>query len=246
MKIAICDDEARCLERVREIAEAYVADRKDKRISVSYFSTPDDLLEESEKIGGFDVYVLDIIMPRMNGIELGTRLRAMGCDGKILYLTSSKEYALDSFKVHALNYLIKPIEPQPFYEALDEAVSLLQDKREKSILIKTKERSIKVSLDSILYAEIIKRAVVYHLTDGRVVESISMRASFSDSVAELLEDRRFVLCGPGTAVNLDHVTEVDNDSVTLGDTTVFAAKKSCRDLRLAWSEYLFSGGSDAL
>lgn len=244
MNIAICDDEARCLERIREIAEAYAADRRDKKISVSYFSTSDDLLEESEQNGGFDVYILDIIMPRMNGIELGTRLRAMGCNGKILYLTSSEEYALDSFKVRPLNYLIKPIERKTFFEAMDEAISLIRDKQDKSVLIKTKERSVKLSFDTILYAEIIKRAVVYHLIDGRTVESLSMRASFSDSVAELLADRRFVLCGPGMAVNLDHVTEVNNDSVILGNTTVFAAKKSCRDLRLSWSEYLFSGGSD--
>ena len=243
MRIAICDDEARCLEQVTAIAGQYVRDRKDKKITVSTFSHADDLLEEAEKIGGFDIYILDIVMPDMNGIQLGMKLRDMGYDGKIIYLTSSEEYALDSFKVRALNYIIKPITEKDFYATVDEAVELLYEKKEKHILVKAKERSVKLPLDSIMYAELSKRVVTYYLENGNAVESTTLRTTFTDAVAELLADRRFVLCGAGMAVNLDHVTSVEGEAITLGENhRIFLAKKTCRELRMSWSKYLFEEG----
>lgn len=242
MRIAICDDEARYLEQVTAVANQYIRDRKDHKIALSAFSHADDLLEEAEKIGGFDIYILDIIMPDMNGILLGMKLRDMGYDGKIIYLTSSEEYALDSFKVRALNYIIKPITAEAFYEAVDEAVGLLREKKEKHVLVKSKERSVKLTLDSIVYVELSKRAVLYHLENGTAVESTTLRTNFTDAMAELLADRRFVLCGAGLTVNLDHVNAVESEAISLGENYhIFVGKKACRDLRTAWSKYLFDG-----
>ena len=83
MRIAICDDEAICLSQVAAVADEY---NKDKGISFDTFSHPEDLLEAAEKIGGYDIYILDVIMPSLNGIELGLKLRDAGYDGKIIYL----------------------------------------------------------------------------------------------------------------------------------------------------------------
>ena len=241
LKIAICDDDARCLEQVITIAKKYAGDRMEKNISFSSFSHPEDLLEASEKIGGFDIYILDIVMPGMNGLQLGVKLRDAGYDGKIIYLTSSEEYALDSFKVKAFQYLIKPIQNDPFYDTLDDAISAISVKKDKSIMIKTKERSVKITFDSILYAELVKRTVLYHLIGGKITESISLRASFSESIAPLLEDQRFTQCGAGTVVNMDHITEIGAEEVIFEDKEqIFLGKKSCRELRFAWNEFLFS------
>ena len=238
MKIAICDDEERCLEQVLTIAREYA---KERTVSFYSFSHPEDLLESAEKIGGYDIYILDIVMPGMNGIQLGVRLRDAGYDGKIIYLTSSEEYALDSFKVKAFHYIIKPIVKDEFYEAMDDAIKAIAVKKDKSIVIKTKERSVKLTVDSIMYAEINKRGVIYHLIGGRSVESMSLRTSFSESVKGLLEDPRFSLCGAGAIVNMDHITEIGNEEVVFGDTyKPFFGKKACRELRNAWNEFLFN------
>ena len=239
MKIAICDDEPRCLEQVVSVAEEYIKDRKEKKLTLHTFSHAEDLLEEAEKIGGYDIYVLDVVMPSTNGIQLGKKLREAGYNGKIIYLTSSEEYSLDAFKVKALNYIIKPITKEAFYEAVDEAIDLIYVKNEKSIMVKSKERTVKLTFDSIMYVETAKRAVIYHLVGGKSVESLSMRSGFGETISELLADKRFMLCGAGMAVNLDHITEVENEAVVFDDTyKPFLGKKACRDLRVAWSDYL--------
>lgn len=242
MRIAICDDETVCTEQVKSAAERYSARRAGCHLELDAFNHPDDLLEATEKIGGYDIYILDVVMPETNGIELGAKLRAEGYDGKIIYLTSSSEYSLDAFKVRAFDYLIKPINEQLFFNAIDEAAALISRKKDKFILVKTKDRSIKLSFDSIMYAELNHRMVTYYLAGGRTVETISLRGSFTDAVAELLEDNRFNLCSVGMVVNLDHITAIESDAVVFGSTYhPFLGEKHCRKLRGAWSEHLFNG-----
>ena len=95
MKIAVCDDEEVCRAQIIEILNDYIAQNKDKNISFSVFKHAEELLDTIRKSGWFDIYILDIVMPDITGIELGVELRSAGCDGKIIYLTSSEEYAID-------------------------------------------------------------------------------------------------------------------------------------------------------
>ena len=125
MRIAICDDERICIEQVMAVATRYAASHADRRFTFDTFFHPEDLTEAAEKIGGYDIYILDVVMPGMNGISLGVKLREAGYDGKIIYLTSSSEYSLDAFRVRALDYLIKPIEDGSFFKAMDDAAECM-------------------------------------------------------------------------------------------------------------------------
>ena len=240
MRIALCDDEESCLLQLRAVAEEYKRERAEKAVTVAAFSHPEDLLEAAEKQGGFDIYVLDVIMPGMTGIALGLRLREAGYDGKIIYLTSSPEYSLDAFRVKAFDYLVKPIERTAFFSTVDEAAASLTEKKGKTLLVKTKERSVKLGYDSIMFVSFNKRAICYHLVGGRQVESVTVRTAFSKALEDLLADRRFAACGQSMVVNLDHVTEVQRDAIVFGDTyRPFLGEKLCRKLRDTWAEYLF-------
>lgn len=238
MKIAICDDEKKCLENALSAAEKYSKQRKS--IDIEAFSHAEDLISACEKTGGYDIYILDVVMPDMNGIQLGEKLRELDLDGKIIYLTSSEEYSLDAFKVKAFDYLVKPINDEVFFKAIDDAAEQIAEKKDKHILVKAKERSIKLTYDSIMYAELTKRSIYYYLTKGKTVESVTLRMPFTEACAKLLDDRRFFMCSQSVLVNLDHITEVESDAVIFDDTyKLFLSEKICRKLRSAWTEFLF-------
>lgn len=240
MRIAVCDDERSCLSRAAAAAEEYQKERPGRSFRFELFSHPEDLLEAAEKIGGYDIYILDVVMPGLNGIALGTRLRSAGYEGKIIYLTSSEEYSLDAFRVKAFDYLLKPIAGEAFFQAIDEAVASISEKKDKYLLVKAKDRSVKLSYDSILYAEVSKRSVCYHLPGDRTVFSLSLRTTFAEAMAELTSDRRFVLASQSMVVNLDHITEIENEAVVFDRTyRSFLGEKNCRKLRSIWSKYLF-------
>lgn len=240
MRLAICDDESVCLSLVTTIAEGYIKEHSHHGIVMESFSDPEDLLEAAEKNGGFDIYILDVIMPGMTGIELGKSLREHGYDGKIIYLTSSEEYSLDAFRVKAYDYIIKPICKEAFDKIVDEAIAAVSEKKDKSMIVKTKERSVRLKYDSIMYAEFNKRIICYYLTSGKTVETLTVRTSFSQAVSELLADKRFTICGQSMIVNLDHITEIENNAVVFGNNyRPFLGEKLCRKLRDTWAEYLF-------
>ena len=180
-------------------------------------------------------------MPGMNGIELGRAIRYEDADCKIIYLTSSAEYELDSFRVRAFDYLLKPIEKKAFYAVMDEAVASIHLKKDKVLFVKTKEGSARITFDSILYAELSKRSIVYHLASGKVVESTTLRTTFTEAVSELVADDRFALCGASTLVNMHHITMVENEGVVFSEgERIFLGKKACRELRTAWNVYWIS------
>lgn len=241
MKIAICDDEAYYREQISGLTKRYAEDNKDKEISVDIFTHAEQLLESVNKGKEYDIFFLDIIMPGMNGIELGKTLRDNGFNEKIIYLTTSDEFAIESYKVNAYDYILKPITDNDFISVLDKVIQEVTDKTEKYILVKAKDRSIKINFNSILYAEHSGRAIFYHLKDGRIIESIYVRTSFSDTLKELVADERFVFCGKSLLLNMHYITEVENEAIIFTNKEkITAGKKLCRVVRNAWADFCFS------
>ena len=241
MRIAICDDEAICRARVLDIAHDYMEERKDKSVSFEVFSDPCALLDAIRAGDAYDIYVLDIVMPDLNGIDLGQALRNEGVEGKIIFLTSSKEYAIDSFRVRAFDYILKPVEKEFFFTVLDEAINSIHIKKDKSVIIKTKEGNARVSFDSIFYVSLSNRSLIFRLAGKKVLESTTLRCSFSEAVSELLADPRFAQCGVSTVVNLHHVTAVENEGAIFNnEERLFLNKKLSRELRVVWNNYWIS------
>ena len=135
MRIAFCDDEERCREELSVILDEYIVNNKDRDIIVKEFVSVADLMDEVSRKGGFDIYILDIVMPETDGIELGKWLRSMGYGGKIIYLTSSEEYAIDSYSVRAFNYILKPVDKKIMFNVLDEIICDMASKIERNIMI---------------------------------------------------------------------------------------------------------------
>lgn len=240
IKIAICDDLEDCRRDLSRHVTEYTDRHPDFQIDCSVYDSGEDLIATAAKIGGFDVYLLDVVMPGMSGIELGSALRENGYDGKILFLTSSQEYAIESFKVKPFNYILKPIEKDKVFTALDEVIVALSSKKEKSIIVKTKENSIRISLDDIMYAEHCKRTIIYHLTNGKTVKSILLRTAFLENVGNLLHDSRFVSCGISMVANLHHITMVDKENVIFKEQyKYYLSKKVCAEVRSAWYDFWF-------
>ncbi|MBQ4528462.1 MAG: response regulator transcription factor, partial [Clostridia bacterium] len=160
MKLAICDDERICREELIKLLNEYIAVNPGKDISFSEFSNADNILDSSSALD-FDIYILDIVMPGLSGIELGKTLRSMGSKGKIIYLTSSEEFAVDSYKVKAANYILKPVCKDELFTTLDDIISEISENEEKSLIVKTADSITRVTYNSILYAELVKKSVVY-------------------------------------------------------------------------------------
>ena len=122
LRIAVCDDEEKQLEQVSALLETYLEAHPDRQGQVETFQSGSALLERVKELRGFDLYILDILMPSLSGIEIGRRLRALADEGEIIYLTNSNDFAADSYDVRAFFYLLKPVEKSKLFQVLDKAV----------------------------------------------------------------------------------------------------------------------------
>lgn len=237
MRIAICDDDKLSRSEVTQLLKAYIQ-QSGREISLSVYENGTELLEDARRTSGFEIYILDVLMPLLNGIDLGVQLRELDPDSKIIYLSSSPDYAVRATRARVWEYLLKPVDPGALFSSLEEAFAVLTEKRENSMVVKTGQSSIHLSFDNILYAQLNKKNVHYHLVGGKVVESTSIRTSFSEAVQEMLRDNRFYMCSSSTVINLYHVSEITTDSLTFHNgVKLYLSKQASRELRPLWGSF---------
>lgn len=210
MRISICDDEPLELASLCSYIEEYIRCH-DFDMEVKCYSSPLQLLEYEEANGTSDVYLLDIIMPDMNGIELGRKIRQRSKKTAILYLTTAKEYSLSAFSVHAFSYLIKPIEKEVLFSELWDCFSILESvplKVSKVIPIKTPDEMKLIPIKSINAIEYSNHRLIFHLTDGCKTESIYKNEPFNRLAANYMEFGVFVRSAESYLINMDNIASI--------------------------------------
>ena len=245
LTIALCDDEVEYLSATKNMLDHYIAARPSLSVKASAFSSAIEFMNRVEDVGGFDICVLDIIMPQKNGIEAGLDLRRLGCDGAIIYLTSSPDYAVDSYLARAANYILKPVSESSFFKALDQAADQVIRTKTAGVTIRSRENDARVLFDDMVYMELVKRTVCYHLRGGQQLFSVTVSGSFQEAIAPVLLDHRFALCGSSCAVNLFFVAAVGRTELTLKDGKKVPLPRQCAGLvKKQWVNYWL--GSDSL
>ena len=121
VRIGLCDDEGHVHETVSKIIEEYQRERECKVELIHFFSAGELLGTEEE----FQILLLDIDMPQMDGVEAAYRLREQGNKCRIIMLTSKWERFKDAFKIRAYRFVTKPIDVDELEEALDDARNTL-------------------------------------------------------------------------------------------------------------------------
>lgn len=237
VRIAICDDEEKQLHQTETLLNAYFQSRPDLHGQVETFRSGGALLARAQNAGGFDLYVLDILMPELSGIDTGRRLRALGEGGEIVYLTNANDFAADSYDVRAFFYLLKPVEEEKLFQVLDGAVEKLHQRRSSAIVVATSDGPRRILLERIRYVERVGRCMRYYCTDN-TVDSQTIRMSFREMAAPLLSDRRFSLCGASFVLNFQHVTGVNGQTALLDNgQAVTLPRTSAAEFKKAWGSY---------
>lgn len=114
MKIAICDDSMKDLILLEELLEQYHQLNPTADFQVEKFSNSSQLQEKIQQKELADIYILDILMAQATGIDLGNQIRKNSSESAIIYITSSDDFALDAFQIHAVRYLLKPVQESLF------------------------------------------------------------------------------------------------------------------------------------
>lgn len=153
MKITICDDSIKDLLDTEKLLLKYKTQYPDKDFEVEKYTDPSRLFQKIAEGRLTDIYILDMLMPKRTGIDLGRQIRMSGSENIIIYITSSEDYALDAYEVRAVRYLLKPLDEVRLFEALDYALSYTMAKTGPTYMIRTKNGLLSRAYSKIEYIE---------------------------------------------------------------------------------------------
>ncbi len=211
INIAICDDEPQQLERADGLLKQYADSHPQYEIEIALFSVPLELLAYIAANGGFDVLMLDVYMPGILGTDTARELRNLGDNCQIIFLTTSRDHAIDAFSLDAAHYLVKPYSENEFFSALDKVMDKLIKKDGAYITVKSTDGISRVVLNELVFSETDNHFQILYMWDGK---TIIIRKSSTELFELLEEDPRFYKCGSTYIINMDYIVELTAKSVS--------------------------------
>ena len=236
MRIAACDDNLEFLQGLSELLNTY---NEENYCNVEYkiFTNPLELVTQMEKGIHYDMIFLDVCMPGMNGIQCAKDIRMYDNFVKIIFLTSSTEYAVDSYSVKAHDYLLKPIQKERLFSLLRQAEKD-NDKSEKNIIVvKAKTGLTKIALSKLEYCEVVNRKLILHLTNKEDLEC-SIRIN---ELEEKLQDfGMFLRPHRSFLVNMDYIQTLTNHSIIMENRVkIPVPREKYAQIKQTYMEYVF-------
>ena len=243
LRIAVCDDMYDELQSLVSLTNQYLSFNS-LVAEVTQFSHPDELLTTIEA-ENFHLYILDIVMPMVNGLELGKEIRRLDREAQIIYATTEPQFALQAYAASPINYLVKPIEKQTLFDTLTLAISKADLAEEQAFAVKTADSLRVIKLSDIACCEYRNHAVIFSLIDGEEVLSRTIRESFSEYTSAILKNKHFLQCHTSYVVNMRRVERFARDSFTLyGYKVVPIASKQYPAVRDAYMDFLMGKGGN--
>ncbi|MDF2514451.1 MAG: two component transcriptional regulator, LytTR family [Herbinix sp.] len=235
MHIAVCDDSLEELSRISSLLEDY---RRERDGSVTYeaFHSALELLE-TMRVRRFDMLLLDILMPGLSGMDAAKEIRLSDREIPIIFLTSSREYAVESYRVGAEDYIIKPARKDEVFPSLDKQLARFTQE-EAYLTLKSGSGIVKLLFSQIVYVEVTNRTLQFILVNGEVRETYGY---LSDYEEKLLSDPHFFKPHRSYLINLRQVTELDKKGLaTTVGKTVPVARDALVKVKAAYMKFLLS------
>lgn len=235
MKIALCDDEPTELTRLSSLLEEY---RLEKKTGFIYktFTCVSDLLEEMQT-ENFDLLFLDIIMPEINGMKAAYEIRRLDDNIKIIFLTSSPEFAVESYLVRAYNYMLKPINQDTLFSVLDKLITDIQWSGDW-LAVKCKTGIVRVLFSDLSHVEILGKILSFHMSNGIVYKTTATLAEYEDII---LSRPEFLRVHRAFLVNLWQMQDLNKqDFITLSGKAVPISRRLYPQIRDAYMKSLFT------
>lgn len=241
LQIAICDDNRDEIQIAKSLLYSYMESKTDIAYHLQEYTSSEQFLADLETAPPCQIYLLDIMMPGQNGIDLGRVIRETSPDALLIYLSSSPDYALDAFHVYAFQYVLKPVTREKLFPVLTKALAALREIDSDSFLLRTKTGTIRLECAQIQYVEYLNHMVKVYMADNRCYTSLTMRIRFDDIVAGLAELPYFIKPHKSFLLNMNYVLTLQEHDFTLRDSTLIpisrgnyaAVKKRYIDFMLA-------------
>lgn len=229
INIAVIDDEPIILDMIRNLIKI------DNSIEITTFLSAEEFLKHIERKVRFDVLLCDIELDGMDGITLGKKMKQRQPGIYLIYLTSYSEFAVESYKVNAYQYVLKMEMEQRLPMVLQPLIEKFRYK--KYMLMESSSNKEKIYYSDIIY--IYKEKGTKYVRYVTVDKNFRERATLEEVVMQL-DSLDFILVERGYVVNIKHVTKIEKNIIYLTNNVQVMVgrshiKKVKEQINLLWS-----------
>lgn len=233
LSIAIVEDEESERRHLQECIQ-YLAEKEQFDYHVIEFSSGTAFIAQYQPI--YDIVLMDIEMPGMNGMDAARALRQMDTSVVLVFVTNMIQYAVSGYEVDALSYLLKPINKYDFLMKMHRAVARTTKRVDESIQIKAAGEVYRIRVASIKYLDVQGHYVTYCTTEGNYQEYVTLKEA-----EQKLNKSFFVRCSRPYLVNLKFVTGVKEDMVLIGGDKLPISRACKKEFLAAFAAYMGGG-----
>lgn len=229
LKIIIVEDELNIAEQFKSFIEKY-AKGNQLETTITLYQNPEIFLKEYQNEA--DLIFMDINMPQMNGMNVAKKLRKLDAKVNLVFVTYLAKYAINGYEVHALDFILKPVNYENFSMKMDRILSLIEKESDKKIMVKTSEGLVALYVKEIRYVEIADHYLYFHMREV-VVKS---RGTLKE-VQEILAGEPFEVCNKCYLVNLERVESIVENSVIVGHQELQISRLKKKEFMKKLAEY---------
>lgn len=228
--VAIVEDEVSFATQLQEYLKQY-EEENDVRFKVSVFGDGAEILEDYQPL--YDIILLDIEMPKVNGMKAAEEIRAQDAGVTLMFITNMANYAIRGYEVGALDFVMKPINYYTFSMKMTRVLKRTKQKAQQDILLTLPDGVKKLNVQQIYYVEVQNRMLYYHTDEGVFV----MRGTMQ-SVEQLLAPYAFAKCNHWYIVNLKHVSEVKKSTAVVAGNELEVSRRNRTAFLKALTDYV--------
>lgn len=230
LRIAVVEDDKTYAAQLKEYLVRYGTE-KNQKISVALFPDGEDIVTDYS--AEFDIILMDVEMTFMDGMTTAERIREKDNEVVIIFITNMPQYAIQGYKVDALDYVLKPISYFAFSQRIDRALTRVKKKEATYITVAQKGGKKKLNVDKICYVEVRDHDLFYHSTKGDIVTKSSMKEA-----EDTLGGTKFFRCNRCYLVNLEYVEDFRGNDVTVASDVIQVSRARKKAFMDALNDYM--------
>lgn len=228
--IAVVEDDSGYREKILNYLKEYEQESKE-RFHISVFTDGNEIAEEYK--ADYDIILMDIEMGFMDGMTAAGKIRKLDSEVVIIFITNMPQFAMEGYKVDALDYVLKPIGYYAFSQRIDRALSRMKRRKKRYLTISIKGGLKKIDVSQITYIEVSDHELVYHTEGGDFLTKGSL-----SEVENEMKDSGFFRCNKCYLLNLDYVEMMQNNDVLVGGVWIQVSRAKKKALMDALNNYM--------
>lgn len=234
MRIALCDDDIHQISHIRKILNEYRTPAGEI-LFFDIFNNAIDLISEM-KSKKYDALLLDVIMPGFSGIDAARDIRLGNTDIPIVFLTTSPEFAVESYRVHAFDYLMKPINTGDLYRTLNRIFALKKGEEKDALTVTSTKGVDIIPFEQLECVEISNRMLYFYILDGTRKEVGGRLSDYEDI---LLKRTNFIKVHRSYIINMDNMKSYDKKFfISVTGKEIPVARTMAKEVQASYMGYL--------